>query len=377
MLPHLGAGLCISYGAATYCHGDHGSSRLAALEQRLLRLEARHGIQRYSGQGDGVFSWDEALTAAMPVDARAYEKDMHGGCNEDRRTGIVYTGIPGAGLYQISSDLTIWTKLGSDPRLKSNIHGLVVFAHNGVTQLALAQNEDERVLIVDLDGVVKQELRRPNGGEFSCGEANAYYSARRTQPLSGAKVFACTDVTYLNGKIYVVTGYCDGDFVLTAEQKAGGDEWVWAPVAWGGKGERAGQFRTAHGILAHQGHIYVANREAFEVLKFTPDGVLVESMPDIPDGSRICNISYAEQQGWFVMNALAPLPHTAPKTAPIYCHTGNVLISTVDAGSLGIPVLKHLHHVHPHYIDGHLYLLVHGWRDGKFAVLKHEPDHTL
>ena len=111
------------------------------------------------------------------------------------------------------------------------------------------------------------------------------------------------------------------------------------------------------------------------------------------------------------MNALAPLPHTAPRTAPIYCHTGSRLVSTIDAGSLGIPVLKHLHHVWPHYVvaaDGsrQLYLLVHGWRDGasarcplhacraapprlpcssrvpprvactgKFAVLKHEGRH--
>ena len=27
----------------------------------------------------------------------------------------------------------------------------------------------------------------------------------------------------------------------------------------------------------------------------------------------------------------------------------------------------------PHYHDGQLYILVHGWNQGKFAVLKHEP----
>ena len=44
----------------------------------------------------------------------------------------------------------------------------------------------------------------------------------------------------------------------------------------------------------------------------------------------------------------------------------------------GTQVLKHLHHVWPHYVtaaDGTrtLYLLVHGWSAGKFAVLRHEP----
>ncbi len=52
---------------------------------------------------------------------------------------------------------------------------------------------------------------------------------------------------------------------------------------------------------------------------------------------------------------------------------------TIEPGELGIPVLKHLHNVWPHYVveaDGkrRLYLLVHGWSAGKYAVLKHEPD---
>ena len=52
--------------------------------------------------------------------------------------------------------------------------------------------------------------------------------------------------------------------------------------------------------------------------------------------------------------------------------------SRFTSGELGIPVLKHLHHVWPHYVTGadgerQLYLLVQGWSRGKFAVLKHEP----
>jgi hypothetical protein len=54
------------------------------------------------------------------------------------------------------------------------------------------------------------------------------------------------------------------------------------------------------------------------------------------------------------------------------------LVSTIEPGDLGIPVLKHLHHCWPHYVRGadgisRLYLLVHGWSAGKFAVLRHEP----
>ena len=80
----------------------------------------------------------------------------------------------------------------------------------------------------------------------------------------------------------------------------------------------------------------------------------------------------------FVFNALEPIPATPQKTAPIYAHSGERLLSTIEPGELGIPVLKHLHHVWPHYVtqaDGskQLYLLVSGWSKGKFAVLKHEP----
>ena len=43
-------------------------------------------------------------------------------------------------------------------------------------------------------------------------------------------------------------------------------------------------------------------------------------------------------------------------------------------------MLKHVHNVYPHYVasaDGQkhtLYLLVQGWSEGKFCVLKHEPE---
>jgi len=365
----------------THSHGSHGSQEAVnweILEQRIARLEneqrVRYGVEQTSGQGDGVFSWDEELTGAFPPAARAFEKDMHGGFTEDAETGVVYTGVPGAGLFAISPDLKTWRQLGTDKQLKDNIHGIVWFKHAGKKLLAVAQNTTEQVLIIDpADGTVLQRLGSPRGGEFSFGEANRYYSALRH--ANQANTFACTDVTYLDGKLYVVTGYCDGDFVLTAEPTCCG-EWQWGPVAWGGKGNAAGQFETAHGVFAHEGHIYVANREAFQVIKFSPEGHLIEILPDIPHGSRICNVAHAKHNNYFVMNSLAPIPHTAPKTAPIYAHTGERLVSTIDPGSLGIPVLKHLHHVWPHYVVGEngdrtLYLLLHGWRDGKFAVLKH------
>ena len=178
--------------------------------------------------------------------------------------------------------------------------------------------------------------------------------------------FGVTDVTYLDGTIYAAHGYSKGDFVLTIEEVDG--SWTWGRLAWGGKGKAPGQFQTAHGIYAHDGHILVANRAAGQVVKFTKDGGFVEMFDNIPEGSLVCNVSYKAEH--FFFNALRALE--GQKSAPIYAHTGDELVSTIVPGDLDIPVLTNIHHVWPHYVDQQLYLLVHGWNKGKYAVLKME-----
>ena len=342
-----------------------------------------------SGQGRAVFEWEEDLTSCFPEAARPFEKDMHGGFNEDPATGIVYTGIPGYGLCSISPDLRTWKRIGEEEGgdekkdsavLAENIHGLVVFEHGGEKLLALAQNNAEQVVIVTLDGTVRQVIGRPTGQEFYFQEANDYYSEHNGAPRgTGAGYFKVTDVTFLNGTLFVVTGYCPGDFVLTLRPDADNqNKWIWGPVAWGGKGDEPGKFRTAHGVYAHDGHIFVANREAHQVVKFTSRGHLVRVLPGIPSGSRVCNISHAERDDYLLLNPLAPVT-PEQRSAPIYAYADDHIFSTIIPGDLGIPVLRHCHHVWPHYIsDGtggyHLHLLVHGWNVGKFAVLKqHRP----
>ena len=316
-----------------------------------------------TGQGDFIFSWDQELTAAFPKDAVQFEPAMHGGFNEDPETSIVYTGIPGYGLCSISPDLTKWSIIGSDERLKDNIHGIVFFVHKGVKYLAVAQ-EGKRVLVLTLDGTVVSEILKPTGTEFDFAPANEFYASEDSN-------FGVTDVTYLKGTIYVAHGYSKGDFVLTIKEKDG--VWSWGKLAWGGKGDNQGQFQTAHGVYAHDGHILVANRAAGQVVKFTRKGKFVERFDDIPEGSLVCNVSYKTEH--FFFNALKPVGDQ--KSAPIYAHTSEKLVSTIVPGELEIPVLTNIHHVWPHFVkasDGseQLYLLVHGWNKGKFAVLKLE-----
>lgn len=318
-----------------------------------------------SGQGNAKFTWDQELTAAFPEAARPFEPGMHGGFNEDADTGIIYTGIPGYGLCSISPDLKTWTKLGDDDRLKDNVHGIVVFQHGGKKLIALAQEGAQRVLITDLKGQIVQAIERPKGTEFQFQEANDYYATENPR-------FNVTDITYLDGRLYAVTGYSPGDFVLALQMVD--DQWQWGPIAWGGKGDKPGQFRTAHGISAYDDHLFVANREAHQVVKFTKDGKFVETFAGIPKNSRICNVTRFEDT--FVLCPLAPVTDDQ-KSAPIYAYADGEVISTIIPADLGVPVIRHNHHVWPHYVtdeagNKQLYLLVHGWNQGKYVVLKHE-----
>ncbi|MEM6634104.1 MAG: hypothetical protein AAF694_30790 [Bacteroidota bacterium] len=163
-----------------------------------------------TGQGDFVFSWDQEMTAAFPDDAKEFEEKMHGGFNEDPETGIIYTGIPGYGLCSISPDLKTWTKLGTDERLKDNIHGIVFFVHKGKKHLAVAQ-EGKRVLVLNLDGTIVSDILKPKGVEFDFVPANDFFKSNESN-------FGVTDVTYLDGTIYAAHGYSKGDFVMNISQ---------------------------------------------------------------------------------------------------------------------------------------------------------------
>jgi hypothetical protein len=348
-----------------HTHHSHGAGEMAHTHEHgpMVSDPVPQRAKLVTGQGAFIFSYDEGLTDALPKAAREFEPGMHGGFNEDPETGIVYTGIPGYGLCSISPDLTTWNLIGTDERLKDNIHGITFFVHKGRKYLAIAQ-EGKRVLVVTLDGRIVSEILKPTGNEFQFAPANAFFSSKDSN-------FGVTDVTYLKGTLYVSHGYSEGDFVMTIKEKNG--VWRWGKLAWGGKGDAPGQFQTAHGIYAHDNHILVANRAAGQVVKFTKKGKYVDTFNDIPEGSLVCNVSYKAEH--YFLNALSALGQQ--KSAPIYVHTGEKLVSTIVPGDLDIPVLTNIHQVWPHFVETEngskqLYVLVHGWNQGKFAVLRLE-----
>lgn len=344
-------------------HHTHGDAQGQHHRHEKQKTTSADQVKLVTGQGNFIFSWDQELTAAFPKDAEMFESKMHGGFNEDPETEIIYTGIPGYGLCSISPDLTKWATIGTDQRLKDNIHGIVFFIHKGEKYLAVAQ-EGKRVLVLTLEGKIVSEILKPTGNEFTFEEANIFFASQDSN-------FGVTDVTYLDGTIYVAHGYSKGDFILTIEENNG--SWSWAGLAWGGKGDQPGQFKTAHGVYAHENHIFVANRAAGQVVKFTKKGEYVNKFDEIPKGSLICNLSFKSEH--YFLNALQAIGNQ--KSAPIYVHTSKKLKSTIVPGDLEIPNLTNIHQVWPHIIttkDGskQLYLLIHGWNKGKYAVLKLE-----
>ena len=84
-------------------------------------------------------------------------------------------------------------------KLKDNIHGIVHFSHKGKKLLAVAQ-EGKRVLILTTEGKVLSEIHKPLGNEFKFDLANKFFSSNESN-------FGVTDVTYLEGIIYVAHGY--------------------------------------------------------------------------------------------------------------------------------------------------------------------------
>jgi hypothetical protein len=57
---------------------------------------------------------------------------------------------------------------------------------------------------------------------------------------------------------------------------------------------------------------------------------------------RVCNVSYAAEHGYFLINPLAPVTG-AQSSAPIYAYAEDAVISTIIPGDLGVPVGRSLH----------------------------------
>ena len=115
---------------------------------------------RTSGQGQFVFAHREELNN-LPAAAHEFEVDLHGAFAVDNREGYgqIYYGMPGFGILRIDSDLHKQEVINLPDELRSgNFHGAKIGDIAGNRRLIFPANNDEKVVILTLDGDVDFSL---------------------------------------------------------------------------------------------------------------------------------------------------------------------------------------------------------------------------
>ncbi len=302
----------------------------------------------------------------LPEDARKVLVKAHGGFAIDRRSGKgeTYFALPGAGILQISSDLRTIRLLDTAPAMKTvNLHDTTLwYAKDGSPYLVFPANDAGKVFTTNLDGKLVNTLNAPSGDtQFEVPEIQQYFA--------GGGNFAPTDVEELDGFYYVTTGYSNLDYVLTAKiLNLDPFETVWNDLAWGGKGDEHGQFRTGHGITVVPGtrQLDVSDRPHSRIERFSRYGRYLSTVP-MPSGSLPCDISYLDQ---YAIVAALDGPDTS-KGAPIYILENGKMISTImPKEDLGLENFKHNHNAVLRRIGDKYYIIVQAWNPGDFAILE-------
>jgi len=366
----------------------YGLVGLAGMTRNMTALHAHHHAPRFSkcamqaslaassamadkapgvsGQGDLKF---KVLYTSdhLPPEAQKVLKDAHGGFAVDRRQGKeeTYFALPGAGILQISSDFKAISMVETpDEMRKVNLHDTNIwYGKDGTPYLVFPANSEGKIFTTTLDGRLVHKLDKPTAAEnFEAQEVHDYF-------LGGGN-FAPTAVEYLEGLYYVTTGYCNLDYVLTARVNPGPQfEAAWHDLAWGGKGDAIGKFRTGHGITKPPGMVRldVADRPNSRFERFSRYGHYLSGLA-MPSGSLPCDINYLDSQ-YSVVPALEGPDKT--KGAPIYVLENEKLVSTIMIKEdLGLPNFTHIHNAAIRKIGNKFYIMALAWNPGDFAILE-------
>ena len=320
--------------------------------------------EKVSGQGKLRFRV-KYRSEHLPAEAQKVLKAAHGGFAVDRRKGQgeTYFALPGAGILQISADLTKVNLLPTAEEMKgTNMHNAMLWSAANETYLTFPGNAANRVFTTKLDGTLVHTLKPPTAeNDLGAAEANAYFKANGP--------FIPTDVEYLNGLFYIPTGYSKLDYVLTAKVTPGKNfDATWNKLAFGGRGTGVGQFGTGHGVTVPTGkkRIDIADRPNSEIDRFTPEGKYLETV-QLPKGSFPCDTYY--DGNYMVVGALHGPDRT--KGAPIYILEKDKVVSTIMAKEdLGLANFQHIHNAIMRKVGKKLYIIAQAWNPGDFAILE-------
>lgn len=367
-------------GSAHHFHDEHGNHTHAAHNPFMATVFVNYNpvgeIDMNTFQrGEDTYEWVHCPELGkMPEKMRDIAKGrLHNNADQDPISGEVVTVVAGYGLATLGKNLGEWTLVpGQDPHFAKgmNAHGADCFIHNDDRSLWAFASTNTREVVISRGGEIISILRSPKGDEFENQVVNDYYKE------GGA--FAPCDVVY-NPKakiLTVVTGYSDGDFVLTAVEVDG--NWVWGDSAWGGrKGKFAGGFlQTGHGIqtiVMPDGTeaVEIASRAPGEIFGKTPHGKTVllpgvkegEVFIKLPDGSNPCNIFV--NGGERFMPFLNPIAGTKGKAPVFITKDGEKAGMLVPGLYETLELMVHMHGACVVEYQGDLYAIVLSWRNGR------------
>jgi hypothetical protein len=361
----LAAALLVAPSAWARPHGKHLATPVQAAPAPAAPGTVEAGAKGVTGQG--ALRFRVLLTAAqLPDEARKVVVSAHGGFAVDRRDGRgeTYFALPGAGILRLSADVKQLALLATAPEMKAtNLHNTAIWhAPDGTPLLSFPANDLGRVFTTTLSGELMSTLGPPGAGDDLGLDAVRDYFA-------GGGAFVPTDVAYLDGWLYITTGYSSLDHVLTA-RVAKERPWqaAWNDLAFGGRGSSPGQLGTGHGITVPPGtkRIDVADRANAEIDRYTRYGQYLGTLRT-PAGSLPCDVDY---QGRYAVIGALDGPDRS-KGAPIYLYEDDRLVSTLfPKDELGLVNFKHVHNAVLRQWNGRLYVIAQAWNPGDFAVLE-------
>jgi hypothetical protein len=317
--------------------------------------------------GQGAFRFRVFLTsAALPEEARKVLASAHGGSAVDHRPGKgeTYFFLPGAGILRVDAGMKNVVLLDTPPEMKdTNLHNTQIwYAPDGAAFLSFPANDLGRIFTTSLTGQLLHTLGRPTASDdLGLPSVNDFFA--------GGGPFAPTDVEFLDGLLYISTGYSSLDSVVTARVASSSPlKIAWHDLAFSGRGSAPGQLGTGHGITVPMDvkRVDVADRANAEVDRFTRHGQYLSTLR-LPAGSMPCDIDYL---GRYAVVAALDGPDRK-RGAPIYLLEDDRLVSTLfPSEDLGLENFKHIHNAVLRQVGGKLYVIAQTWNPGDFAILE-------
>lgn len=334
------------------------TSIVPVLESTVSQGPAETGQRPYS-------FWVYEEGATLPDSLEQPLRNAHGGFAVDHRPGRgqTYFALPGAGVLRLSADLRRVDLLETAaPMRDTNLHNTTLWlSPDDDPRLSFPANQAEAVYTTDLNADLLHTLGPPAEETIVVPAVREYFD--------NGGAFVPTDVAYLDGRLYVTTGYSPLDYVLVArlspQPRVSPD---WLGLAFGGKGNAPDQFQTGHGITVapDRQSLVVADRPTSLLKRFSPEGDYLDRI-ELPEGAYPCDVDYWREF------TLVPCLHgpDRDKGAPIYLLRNGEIVSTIMIKEdLGLPRFQHIHNAVLRELNGRLYIIAQAWNPGDFVILE-------